>query len=159
MTLRFFYTLFLGLLVVAFVGFGIAAFYSAPKYPQYPATLAVRSLDSSTQSAQLVKEQEEYDKKLNAFSEENKVYNRNVSIISIISAILILFISIVFARFIFLLSDGLLLGGVFTLIYGIIRGFESGDDKFRFIVVSVGLLIALILGFIKFISPSQIRKK
>jgi hypothetical protein len=54
-----------------------------------------------------------------------------------------------------MIADGILLGGVFTTIYGIIRGLMSEDTKFRFIIVTVGLIIALVLGYIKFIKNKE----
>jgi len=54
-----------------------------------------------------------------------------------------------------MIADGILLGGVFTTAYGIIRGFMSDSSQFRFLVVTMGLLIALILGYVKFIRPSK----
>ena len=49
------------------------------------------------------------------------------------------------------IADSVLLGGVLTLGYSVIRGFGSNDDKVRFLVVSASLIIALILGYIKFV--------
>lgn len=53
------------------------------------------------------------------------------------------------------IADGVLLGGVLTLLYSIVRGFGSQDTMFRFVVVSIGLVIALLLGYIKFIKPNK----
>ncbi len=54
-----------------------------------------------------------------------------------------------------IISDGLLLGGVFTLGYSIIRGFAGDDDKFRFFVVIVGLVVTVVLGDLKFIRDEE----
>jgi hypothetical protein len=51
-------------------------------------------------------------------------------------------------------ADGLLLGGVFTLAYAVGRGFMA-DDKFRFVAVSVSLVIALVTGYLKFVRPLE----
>ncbi|HEY3374155.1 MAG TPA: hypothetical protein VGK02_03715 [Candidatus Aquicultor sp.] len=45
-----------------------------------------------------------------------------------------------------------MLGGLFTLGYAVGRGFAT-DDKFRFVAVSAGLAIALVLGYIELIQP------
>jgi hypothetical protein len=66
-----------------------------------------------------------------------------------------LIISLTLFKKILLIADGVLLGSVFTLIYGIIRGFNSGNNIFRFIVVSIGLAVSLFLGYIKFIKTSK----
>jgi hypothetical protein len=47
------------------------------------------------------------------------------------------------------------MGGVFTLLYGIVRGFMSENDKYRFLVVTIGLIIAIVLGYIRFIKPEK----
>ena len=66
-------------------------------------------------------------------------------------AILYLLVGLLLAKRLAIISDGLLLGGVLTLIYSIIRGFGANDDIFRFLVVSVSLLLALGLGYTKFV--------
>jgi len=58
-----------------------------------------------------------------------------------------------------ILTDGFLLGGLLTLLYAIVRGFGSDDNKFRFLMVTVGLIVALILGYIKFIRPKAASSK
>jgi hypothetical protein len=42
-----------------------------------------------------------------------------------------------------------------TLIYSVIQGFGTEDNMFRFLVVSAGLFISLVLGYIKFIKPKE----
>jgi hypothetical protein len=54
-----------------------------------------------------------------------------------------------------MIADGILLGGVFTTMYSIIRGLMSEDSQFRFLIVVIGLGIALALGYIKFIRPRE----
>jgi hypothetical protein len=70
-------------------------------------------------------------------------------------AVLALIVSLLFLNKILIISDGLMLGGVFTLVYSIILGFSTEDARYRFVIVSVGLLITLGLGYIKFIKPNQ----
>jgi len=64
-----------------------------------------------------------------------------------------LILSLVLQKKIDMLSDGLLLGGVFTLIYSIFRSFGGNDSRYSFAVVSVGLILTMVLGYIKFIQP------
>lgn len=160
MVLRFIYIIFIGVLLALFVGVGIAAFYKGPQPPEHPQSLryaapGIETEKSPTESARIQQEQEKYDQAFKAYTEESEEYNRNVSIIALIASILILVISLLLLNKIFLIADGLLLGGVLTLMYSIIRGFESGDEMFRFFVVTVGLIVALVLGYIKFIKPQQ----
>lgn len=84
-----------------------------------------------------------------------KIYNRNVALIAIVASIITLFVSLTFFKQILLIADGLLLGGVFTLIYSIIKGIASDDDKFRFLMVSAGFIIAVVLGYLKLITKTE----
>ena len=146
------YALFLGLILATFVGVGIATFYVAPKAPDYPTalnqpppTVADKQFDQ-----QRTADQVKFDADQKAFQTVEAHYNRNVSGIVIAFAVLFLAISLIFEAKIAIIADGLLLGGIFTLLYGIIRGFMSDQMTYRFVVISIGLVIALILGYVKF---------
>lgn len=163
MIIKFIYSLFLGILIVTFVHVGISAFYPEPKYPEYPVELQrpypPKEEDLSVkEKSELNKKNEEYNKKQKEFEKTIKDYNRNVSVISLVAALVSLVISLTFIRSILVISDGILLGGVFTLIYSILRGFSAQDNIYRFIVVTVGLIVALILGYIKFVKPHSSSK-
>lgn len=160
MVLKTIYMIFIGVLLAIFVGVGIAAFYPEPEYPETPLLLKLykpptEPISDPTISAQLEEEQRAFDEALKTYREKSEEYNRNVSIISLIAAILVLTISLTLFRKILIIADGLLLGGVITLLYSVVRVFGSGDDKLRFVVVSVGLVVSLILGYLKFIAPSK----
>jgi len=151
--LKFIYTLFLGILVATFVGLGIAAFYPAPNpprsseeklAPEVNPPAPVESPEEKQAWEESEKEQQEYQKVLS-------LYVRNVFIIALIAAVIILVISLTIARNISVIADGLLLGGTLTLFYGIVMGFNTNDNKFRFLAVSVGLFVTLIVGYLKFI--------
>lgn len=154
MLIKYVYIVFIGILLAAFVGVGIAAFYKGPTAPDYPFSLkyqdpAVTRL--ATESAQMKIDQEKYDSEFKQFQKLEEQYNKNVSIMAIVAAIIMLVVSLTLFKQILVIADGLLLGGVLTLSYGIVRGFGSNDDIFRFLVVSAGLIVALILGYIKFV--------
>lgn len=153
--LRVIYTIFLAILISLFFGLGVSAFYPAPKAPTYPVTLEKLGPDVDMESDEVKNAKETYDRENEDFTKKNQVYNRNVSVITLALAVLSLAVSLIFLNKILLISDGLMLGGVFTLIYSIIRGFETQDAKYRFIIVTIGLAITLGLGYIKFIKPSQ----
>lgn len=149
---RIIYTVFLALLISLFFGLGVAAFYPRPKAPEYlSVTKQVEGKLSEVQNEQDLKFQKEQED----FQAKSNVYNRNVSIITLSLAIIALALSLIFLNKILLISDGLMLGGVFTLVYSIVLGFTTEDARYRFIIVTVGLLITLGLGYIKFIKPNQ----
>ena len=156
MILKFIYTLFIGFLLATFIGVGIASFHPAPKRPEPPISIkyeqpSCEALKDCVALQELKTEQENFDKAQKKYENKAEKYNRDVSIISIIFALIFLIISLTLFKKILLIADGLLLGSVFTLNYSIIRGFNSGDNMYRFIIVSIGLIISLFLGYIKFI--------
>jgi len=154
MIIKLIYTLFLALLVALFVGFGIDAFYRGPDFPDYPITLQLADKSPTCPLSDEVKAaQINFDKDTKAYEEISKVYNRNVSIISLVAAIIVLILSLTLLAKIHMIADGILLGGVFTTTYSIIRGLMSANSQFRFFIVVIGLIIALALGYIKFIRP------
>jgi len=154
MVIKFVYTIFLALLVALFVGLGISAFYPGPEEPLYPVQLDTEK-PGCEETQDLKNVREEYNRAQRDFTESFKPYSRNVSIISLAAAILILIVSLTLLSKIKMIADGVLLGGVFTTVYSIIRGLMSEDTKFRFLIVTIGLLIALILGYIKFLRPKE----
>lgn len=160
MLIRYVYIVFIGLLLAVFVGVGIAAFYKGPKAPEYPVSLKYPEFEQTkdvpaTVSAQRRADMEENDAKQKEFQVKREEYDRNVSIISLIAAVIMLVLSLTSFKKILVIADGVLLGGVLTLGYSIVRGFGSNDDIFRFLVVSAGLLVAMGLGYIKFVRPLE----
>src|SRR3990167_5942728 len=157
MILKLIYTIFIGVFFGTFVAVGIAAFYPEPKPPEYPSALKIPREGGLNQSVfqELIKEQEEYDRAEKAFQEKLEIYNRNVSIIAVVASIVTLIVSLTLFKKILLIADGLLLGGVFIILYSIIRGFSSGNNKFQFIIVSISFVISLILGYAKLAKPAK----
>lgn len=146
--LKFVYSLFLGVLLALFVGFGINTFYLGAEEPRYPAmTEALTKEPTKEQQAIDVKYQADYRK----FEDKMKPYSRNVSIIALIAATTFLALSLVFEKKLRVLADGIMFGGLFTLLYSIIRSVISQDSKYIFVVITVGLITVLYLGYHKFI--------
>lgn len=155
--LKIIYTIFLGIFIALFFGLGVAAFYPSPKAPEYPAILQNEQYKSvpSQQTPEQLEAQKTFDAQQKEYQAKSQVYSRDVSIITLICAVIVLVVSLLFLNKILLLSDGLMLGGVFTLIYSTIRGMMTEDVRYRFVVVSIGLLITLVLGYIKFIKKED----
>lgn len=154
------YAVFVGLLFVTFVGVGIATFYTAPKSPDYPVELQFSKPNPTAAETEEQKAlQTELNAKQEAFQKADTTYNRTVSMIAIGFAVLFLIIGLVFATRLDIIADGLVLGGIFTLIYGIIRGMISDENAYRFAVTAISLVIAMVLGYIKFAKPAKPAKK
>ena len=151
--IKLIYTFFLGLLLATFVGVGVSTFYISPTAPETPTVYAKPIVNDPTPEEQ--QQLEQFDQQQKQYLKELSIYNRNVSIIVLAFSLVLLVIALSFARHLDIIADGILLGSVFTLIYSIGRGLATEDPKFRFIVTSVGLLVALILGYVKFIRPKS----
>ena len=146
--LRLVYTFFLGLLLAIFVGVGINTFYPGPTPPPFPIELNNYGKEPNTE--QLAKERA-FDAKMEQHNQKMKPYNRNVSIITLVGAVVFLAVSMAYEKKIKILADGVMLGGLFTLLYSIGRGFASENSKYVFTVVTVGLALVLYLGYHRFV--------
>lgn len=160
MLLKYVYVVFIGLLIALFIGVGIAAFYPAPKNPSsvsiYPKVAPFEPL-SASQSAQLQKEDLKQQAIWREYEFRNQQYNKNVTIIAVLLAVLVLAISLFLAKSLLIIADGMLLGALLTLVYSLTRSFGTQDFKFIFLVVSIGLVITVALGYFKLIKPSKDR--
>ena len=114
-------------------------------------------IKDAAQYAEFKSQAEQFDQTEKDFQVKSQIYNRNVSTIALAASILIVIASLTLFRTILLIADGLLLGGVLTLLYSVMRGFGAEDNMFRFVVVSIGLFISLFLGYVKFIKPANKR--
>lgn len=154
--LKLVYTFFLGILLAIFVGAGVNTFYPGPKSPEYPISLNTYDKELTKEQGQ---QQKEFDQQLQQHNEKMKPYNRNVSTITLAVAVVFLMISILYEKRIKIIADGVMLGGLFTLLYGIGRGFASEDSKYVFLVIAVGLALVLYLGYHRFVRDTPTKSK
>jgi hypothetical protein len=145
MAIKIIYTILIAILTALFVGLGIDAFYPAPVYPQQQPV--IKQFDDY--------KNDEYTAKINTYEETRKSYERNVSIIIIICAVAVALISISLEHKIEVVGEGLLLGSVLIVLYGVVRGFAADNQMTRFIVSAVGLGLTLVIGYWKFVKPNQ----
>ena len=150
--LKIIYTVFLGIMLVLFVALGISVFYPSPEAPELPETL--RSAIYDEYGEEEIAQQKAYDNDLETYQNDQlQPYDRNVSLIATALAVVFMVVGVAYASKLDVLADGLLLGGIFTLLYGMGRGLASEDEMFRFVLIAMGLLIALGLGYSKFAKP------
>lgn len=154
--LKLVYTFFLGLLVAIFIGVGINTFYPGPKAPVYPVELNTYGKDPTSEE---LEKQRQWDKSMEQHNNLMKPYNRNVSLIALVAAVLLLAISLVYENRIKVMADGVMLGGLFVLLYSLGRGFASEDSKYVFVVVTVGLATVLYLGYHRFVKEHVVTNK
>lgn len=150
--LKIVYTFFLGLLLAIFVGVGINTFYEAPTTPKYPTELTQPTKERGPEQTA---EQQAFDQKMDEYNDKSRTYNRNVSIMTLIAAVAFLTVSLLSEKKIRVIADGIMIGGLFTLLYSLGRGFASEDSKYTFIAVTIGLITALYLGYHRFVRQNQ----
>jgi hypothetical protein len=140
-----------GVLVAFFVGFGIQAFYPAPEPPgeQFGPTESPPEDPEDKEKAKA--EKEEKERTFRAYQEEVVEYNQIASLIAVGIAVLILGAVLLLRRIrIPAIRDGVALGGVLTLFYGLVLALQAEGDIFRFFMVGVVLLVVLVAAYLRF---------
>ncbi|NLB43498.1 MAG: hypothetical protein GX815_14850 [Clostridiales bacterium] len=162
--LQIIFSFFLGLMVVALVGVGTNTVLPSPadRYNEQIQELS-RELDSyhiktSTNNELSPTEQAEYEAIQREITElytvsdlETRDWARTSSIILVIFATLVMSISLIRAEQLKVLSNGLLLGGIFTMIYGAGWAVFSGSSPIRLAVITFALIVTIGLGYLKFV--------
>jgi type VI protein secretion system component VasK len=167
--LQIIFSIFLGLMVTAFVGVGVYTFYPTPE----PAlSKRIQELDRQQQQIQNFKSetalttedrarlqaiQDELNKTQDAMQASMEVWGRNTSIILITFATIVMVLSLIRPEELPVISNGLLLGGVFTMIYGVGWIVATGTSLARFIVMAVALVITLALGYVRFVRGHKVK--
>jgi hypothetical protein len=152
--LKTLYAIAIAFLVVAFVGFGISAFYPEPSYPGGFPDEAQRTRPENRTPEQKEKI-EEYRQEEEAYRGNISTYNLVVASISIGAAVLLLGGSVVWLSRVPVIGDGATLGAVFTLFYGLFRAFMSENEQFRFVAVAIGLVVVVALVYWRYVRSSQ----
>ena len=166
------FAIFLGLMVTAFVGVGVYTFYPRPDAHYRD---RITSLDRQQQAirdsrpeaaltpadrAQIQKIVDDRNRVQDASRESNEAWGGRTSIILVALATLAMAISLTAAAQLPVISNGLLMGGVFTMLYGVGWVIVSGTSTTRFIVMSFALVITLALGYVRFVrrrAPAETR--
>jgi hypothetical protein len=161
------FSFFLGLMVLAFIGIGVITFYPQPEYDEPPEMRELqreqeqiwskdRDGELSAADQKRVDEiQEEMDALWEEQEEVRQIWARNTSIILILFATLVMGISLIRSEQLRVISNGLLLGGLFTMVYGVGWIIASGESVARFGVIVFALAITLGLGYLKFVRGKE----
>ena len=151
--LKTLYALAIALLVVAFVGFGISAFYPEPEPPDYPPESEFVGPEQPTEEEKrLMAEHREEEE---AFRKRTSDYNRVVASVSVGLAVVLLVGSLLWISGVPVIGDGVTLGAVFTLFYGLVRALMTEDERFRFVAVAAGLVVVLAFVYWRFIRSGE----
>lgn len=164
-SLRTIFSFFLGLMLAAFVGVGVYTFHSPPE--QFDSQIrdlarreqAIRNSRSPNELEASDRDQiQEIDRQRNdlrdAAENARKPWVQSTSIILMVFATLIMAVSLVRPGQLPVISNGLLLGGIFTMLYGVGWIVASDTSITRFLVMTAGLLTTLGLGYLRFVRRS-----
>ncbi len=150
--LKTIYTFFLGLLLSVFIGFGVATFYPKPETPAFPEPAI---FSDGADDDEFQREVQEYEQVYDRYQSKLQDYHQNVSIITLILAVGLVSISLVFNNRLKVIADGVLLGGLFTLIYSVGRSFAAENAAHSFVMLTIALAVVLFLGYTRFVKTSK----
>ena len=154
---------FLGLMVTSFVGVGVYTFYPSPEQAFGDRSVTLnrqqQEIQNSKAPSDLTPEdrakiqdlQEELDKIQDESRAAGETWGRRTSIVLIALATLAMAVSLLRAVQLPVISNGLLLGGVFTMIYGVGWIIVTDTSTVRFFVMTAALAITLGLGYARFV--------
>jgi hypothetical protein len=161
--LQILFAFFLGLMVAAFVGMGVYTFYPSglEDLQERAKELRFEQQDlrhgratselSAAQRTRLEAVENELREIEDTRRQRQETWARNSSIVLVLLSTLVMGISLVRAEQLPVISNGLLLGGVFTMIYGTGWTFASGESQLRFWITAFALLVTLGLGYLRFV--------
>ncbi len=148
--LRTVYTLFLGALIALLVGLGVAAVHPAPEAPESsPALVAAQETRELTPAEQ--EQWAEHLRERDVWEERSVRHSRDVGVVTLIGSVLLLVLSLLVERRRPVLADGILLGGLFTLLHSVVRSLISQDTLVTFGVVTLALALTLYVGYRRFV--------
>ena len=157
------FAIFLGLMVTAFIGVGVYTFFPSPQSRfndelrdvnrEEQALRESKAPGDLTQAerTRLQEIQNRRNRAEDAGRAAGQSWGRTTSIILIAFATFVMAISLVRAGQLPVLSNGLLLGGVFTMLYGVGWIVVTDASVARFVVLTVALAITLAMGYARFV--------
>lgn len=164
--LQFIFSLFLGLLLVVVIGVGVWTFYPQPFDENSPEQERIEELykqqeqlgaktgDKPMTSADQAKSraiQDEIDEINDSMVDVRDDWTVITSIILLCFATVLMAVSLFLPEHLRVFSNGVLLGGLFTVVYGTGWSFAGGDSKARFYVVLAALVLSVTIGYLRFI--------
>jgi heme/copper-type cytochrome/quinol oxidase subunit 4 len=147
------------IILAALITLGIKAFYAEPVAPTYPASEPILPAEAPCPSndavcqtqnvqyeAQQAAAQAQYNADETAYEAAMQVYDRNVFIIGNVVGIIVFAVGFWLVMGMALASQavpvGIMLAGLWSIIYGYGRGWGSVDDQLKFFI---GLVVAVIV--------------
>lgn len=163
------FSFFLGLMVLAFIAVAVNTFYQSPSDRHQK---EMQSIDqrlaqlegkqpggsglSSSDQAELTKLRAQQMDLQNRVQSEMESWSLNTSIILIVYATLVMGVSLIRSEQLRVISNGLLLGGLFSMLYGAGWVIFSGQGVARFVVIVFAFAITIGLGYAKFVRGRKV---
>lgn len=155
------FSFFLGLMVVAVIGVGVNTFYQSPAttyqkqlqplYDRQSVLSAKGGVETSATAAEMSRLESQIRSLQLKQTADEAPWMVNTSIILVLFATVVMGVSLVRSDQLRVLSNGLLLGGLFTMVYGSGWVIASQSSLARFLVVLFALAVAIALGYLKFV--------
>ena len=154
---------FLGLMVTSFVGVGVYTFYPSPERvfrdrvemlnrQQQEIRNSKAPVDLTPEDrAKIQGLQKALDESQDESRAASEAWGRRTSIILIALATLAMAVSLLRAVQLPVISNGLLLGGAFTMIYGVGWIIATDTSTARFFVMTAALATTVGLGYVRFV--------
>lgn len=140
------YTFFLGLMLALFVGTGISTVHPGPPEPEPPGALALVQ-ERRALTAEELPAWQAYEEQRRAWEDRAAAHHRDVGIAATVAAVALLAAGLAVERRHRVLAEGVELGALFTLVYGILRSLAARDTLAGFVVVTAALAVVLLLGW------------
>lgn len=131
--LQVIYSFFLGLLVLGLVVIGVGTFHPRPTIGR----------DDPNADWELIRAAEE-------------AWSLTTSIVALVCATVILAVSLFRPLAMAVISNGLLLGGVFTMLYAVGVSLGAEGQIARFVVVVVALIVTVGVGYLTFVRRTPV---
>lgn len=157
------YALFLGGIITAFLVVGLTTFYPQPSFetPQivelqqrqeaiYECRDGVGCEITPAEQAEIARIDQELAPLREAQEVARQQWARNAGLILIAAATALLALSLVRWDRAIVLSNGMLLGGLFTMVGGIGLSIAGGEGVARFLVLTLALALTVGLGYLRF---------
>ncbi len=165
--IKLFYAVAISCLLILFVAFGVRTVYNAPQEPEYPQSpIGVRvpspvtSGEVSAEVAKYEEEQRRYQEEYERYSDRRADYRRNVFVVVAALGIIAVASGLAIPGRLDAIRLGLVLGGLGTILYGVVQAGEDLDEAgpaLILVVAAIGLSLILFVGYRWLANPEDQR--
>lgn len=148
------YTILLGIFLTLFIGIGINTFYPEPVYKTPDPCLSPVLLKQPQSNLDVENMNRECERSQYILKIAQDRYVQINSSIALAAAVIFLFLGMTTIKRVEVFSSGFLYGSIFTLLYSVARGLGSNQALFKFILISISLVLVAGVGYFRFVKES-----